>query len=126
VLEKGAHFMNKSIGLALMAMLMVAGLGVRTAAPAHPSIDIVASNWKFTPATITIPPSEPTTLRLTSAEGVHGLKSDDLGIALTTIMPNKFATVTFTPKKAGTYTLHCAIVCGAGHDDMVLVVKVVQ
>jgi heme/copper-type cytochrome/quinol oxidase subunit 2 len=41
-------------------------------------------------------------------------------------MPNKFVTVTFTPKKAGTYTLHCAIVCGAGHDDMVLVVKVIQ
>lgn len=118
--------MKKSIGFALIAMFLVVGLGVRTAAPAHPSIDIVASNWKFAPATITIPLTEPTTLRLTSAEGVHGIQSDDLGIALTTIMPNKFVTVTFTPKKAGTYTLHCAIVCGAGHDDMVLVVKVIQ
>ena len=117
--------MNKSITFALVAMLLVVGLGVRAAAPAHPSIDIVASNWKFTPTSITIPVNDSTTLRLTSAEGVHGLKSDDLGIPLTTIMPNKFSTVTFTPKKTGTYTVHCAIVCGAGHDDMVLVIKVV-
>lgn len=93
-------------------------------AHAHPSIDIVASNWKFTPDTITIPANEDTTLRLTSSEGVHGISSADLGIPDTTIMPNKFVSVTFTPKKAGTYVLHCSIVCGAGHPNMALTVKV--
>ncbi|HLI96880.1 MAG TPA: cupredoxin domain-containing protein [Candidatus Baltobacteraceae bacterium] len=91
---------------------------------AHPSIDIVASNWKFTPDTITVPAGEPTTLRLTSSEGVHGIKSDELGIPDTTIMPNKFATVTFTPKTVGTYVVHCSIVCGAGHPNMALTIKV--
>lgn len=91
---------------------------------AHPSIDVVASNWKFTPDTITVPAGEPTTLRLTSSEGVHGLKSDELGIPDTTIMPNKFVTVTFTPKKAGTYVVHCSVVCGAGHPNMALTIKV--
>ena len=91
---------------------------------AHPSIDVVASNWKFTPDTITIPAGEPTTLRLTSTEGVHGLKSDELGIPDTTIMPNKFVTVTFTPKTAGTYVVHCSVVCGAGHPNMTLTIKV--
>lgn len=91
---------------------------------AHPSIDVVASNWKFTPDTITVPAGEPTTLRLTSSEGVHGLKSDELGIADTTIMPSKFVTVTFTPKKAGTYVVHCSVVCGAGHPNMSLTIKV--
>jgi cytochrome c oxidase subunit 2 len=118
--------MSRSIGLAVAAVLLFVGLGARAEAPARASIDIVASNWKFTPATITIPVNEPATLRFTSAEGVHGLKSDDLGLPLTTILPNQFVTATFTPHKLGTYTLRCAIVCGAGHDNMVLVVKVVQ
>ena len=91
---------------------------------AHPSIDVVVSNWKFTPDTITVPPGEPTTLRLTSSEGVHGLKSDELNIPDTTIMPNKFVSVTFTPKKEGTFVLHCSVVCGPGHSKMTLTVKV--
>lgn len=97
---------------------------VPAAAPAHPSIDIVASNWKFTPSTITVPVNEETTLRLTSAEGVHGLASKDLGIDDTTIMPNKVVTVKFTPKTAGTYVVHCSVICGAGHPNMALTIKV--
>ncbi len=93
-------------------------------APAHPSIDVVASNWKFTPNTITLHVGETTTLRLTSTSGVHGIKSDDLGIPLTTIVPDKFVTVDVTPKKAGTYTLPCEIVCGPGHANMKLTVVV--
>jgi cytochrome c oxidase subunit II len=92
---------------------------------AHPSIDVVASNWKFTPSTIELHVGEATTIRLTSSEGVHGLESSDLGIAQTTITPGNFSTVTVTPKKAGTYVLHCSIMCGAGHADMALTVKVV-
>ncbi len=107
---------------------LVASVGVVMVAAsiafAHPSIDIVASNWKFTPAKITIPVNEPTTLRLTSASGVHGLESKDLGIAKTTISPNNFQLVTFTPAKPGTYVLHCAVVCGPGHGDMTLTVIV--
>ncbi len=94
-------------------------------AAAHPSIDIVASNWKFTPSTIELHVGEPTTLRLTSSEGVHGLKSDELGIPQTTIAPGNWATVEVTPRKAGTYVLHCTIVCGAGHRNMTLTVHVV-
>ena len=118
----------KSIGVALAAAALLLGLGASHAAPvsAHPSIDIVASNWKFVPGKVTVHLNEPTTFRLTSTEGVHGIASDDLGIPTTTIMPGKFVTVTFTPKKVGTYKVHCAVFCGAGHADMVLVVKVVQ
>ncbi|HEV3153853.1 MAG TPA: cupredoxin domain-containing protein [Candidatus Baltobacteraceae bacterium] len=107
-------------GAALALAAMIAPL----AGTAHPSIDIVASNWKFTPDTITVPAGEQTTLRLTSSEGVHGISSPELGIADTTIMPGKFVTVNFTPKKPGTYVLHCSIICGAGHPNMALTVKV--
>ena len=95
-------------------------------ASAHPSIDIVTSNWKFTPATIAIHVNDQATLRLTSSEGVHGIKSDELGIADTTIMPNKFVTVTFTPTKIGKYQVRCSVFCGAGHADMMLTINVTQ
>lgn len=97
-----------------------------TPVSAHPSIDIVASNWKFTPSTITVHVNELTTLRVTSRGGVHGIQSDELGISDTTIVPEKFQAVTFTPKKIGTFTVHCSVVCGAGHADMALMVKVVE
>jgi cytochrome c oxidase subunit II len=99
-------------------------MGVALPAPANSTIDIVASNWKFTPNVIQLHAGETTTLRLTSSEGVHGLQSDELGIPLTTISPGAFQTVSVTPKKAGKYVLHCAIMCGAGHPNMTLTVNV--
>ena len=107
------------------AFAAVLAVSIATAVSfAHPSVDIVASNWKFVPATVTMHVGEATHLRLTSSEGVHGIASDDLGIAKTLIVPGKFADVDVTPKKAGTYVVKCAIVCGAGHDTMALTVKV--
>lgn len=101
------------------------GLSTIAQSAAHPTIDIVASNWKFTPSTIQLHVGEETTLRLTSADGVHGLQSDDLGIPMTMITPGSAKTVDVTAKKAGKYVLHCAIMCGAGHPNMTLTVNVV-
>lgn len=111
----------------LMIAFAAAAVLIFTApkASAHPTIDIVASNWKFEPGTITLHVGEAQQLRLTSSEGVHGLKSDALGIPQTLITPGKFTIITVTPKKAGTYVVHCSIVCGAGHPNMALTVKVV-
>jgi cytochrome c oxidase subunit II len=108
----------------LFLLAVVSVVSTAAIAMAHPSIDIVASNWKFTPNKISIPVNEPTTLRLTSSGGVHGIESDDLGIPKTTITPGSFSLVTFTPKKVGTYVLHCVVICGPGHSDMTLTVEV--
>ncbi len=99
-------------------------LGLSAPAAAHPPIDISAANWKFTPNTITVEVGQPVTLRLTAASGVHGIQSDELGIKKTAITTGKFVEVTFTPKTAGTYKIHCAIPCGPGHDDMVITIVV--
>jgi len=115
------HLSKKATSGLLAAAFIVAIWGV---ALAHSTIDIAASNWKFTPAKITIPVDEVSKLRLTSTGGVHGLKSDDLGIKDTTIRPDKFVIVELTPKKAGTYVVHCSVVCGPGHPDMALTIVV--
>jgi len=117
-------FKKTWIGLTLAAALAAAISMIPTTTSAHPSIDIAVANWKFTPDKITIPVGEPTTLRLTTTSGVHGIKSDDLGIPMTTIPNGKVVEVTFTPKKAGTYVLHCEIFCGPGHANMTLTVVV--
>jgi cytochrome c oxidase subunit II len=114
------HFLTLTVGLALAGLI-----GPAAPALAHPTIDIVASNWKFTPSTIELHVGQETTLRLTSSEGVHGIASDDLGIPTTAITPGAFKTVNVTPKKAGKYVLHCAIMCGAGHASMTLTINVV-
>ncbi|MBV8364132.1 MAG: cupredoxin domain-containing protein [Candidatus Eremiobacteraeota bacterium] len=114
----------------ILKALTIAGLlAISLGAPmqrvsAHPSIDVAAANWKFTPDVIKLHVGETTALRLTSTEGVHGIKSEELGIPQTTITPGKFVTVEVTPKKAGTYVLHCAVICGPGHEKMALTIKV--
>jgi cytochrome c oxidase subunit II len=106
--------------IAALALLM------SSVAAADDPIAISASDWKFTPNTITLKVGVPTVLRLSSAEGVHGLQSDELGISQTLIVPGKETDVTLTPKKAGTYVLHCTVPCGSGHENMTLTVKVEQ
>lgn len=114
----------KKLFIAFLVLVAAAVIvGIKPAA-AHPTIDIVASNWKFTPNTITLKVGEAQVLRLTSSEGVHGLQSDELGIPQTVITPGKFVTVTVTPKKAGTFIVPCSVICGAGHSEMKLTVKV--
>jgi cytochrome c oxidase subunit II len=113
-----------SIAHRLAVLAGVAVIAFAAPAFAHPTIDVVAANWKFTPATVEMHVGETTVLHMTSSGGVHGIQSDELGIPQTTIAPGKFVDVSVTPKKAGTYQIHCSIVCGSGHGDMVLTVEV--
>jgi cytochrome c oxidase subunit 2 len=116
------RFLPGSLSLAIPAIALLMSV---TPSSAHPSLDIVASNWAFTPSTITLYVGEPRELRLTSSAGVHGIESKQLGIPPTTIVPGRWTSVNVTPEKAGTYVLHCAVLCGAGHQKMTLTVKVV-
>jgi heme/copper-type cytochrome/quinol oxidase subunit 2 len=92
-------------------------------ASANP-ITVVASNWKFTPNTITLKAGEPQKIHFSSSEGVHGVQSSELGIPMTTIAPGSGVDVTVKPAKPGTYVLPCAVFCGVGHADMKLTIKV--
>jgi len=117
-------FRNGLVLAALVTGVLSPAL-VRADTAGATTISVVASNWKFTPAVITVHVGKPTTLKLSAAVGAHGLASPDLGIPQTVIVQGTPTSVTFTPTKTGTYVLHCAIPCGSGHDHMVLTVKVV-
>lgn len=114
---------------ALVLASFAAGIAVLAAPPATSAsteVDITVKNWSFTPSTVETHVGQSTVLRFTDSEGVHGVESSDVGIEKTMITPGKVSEVTFTPKTAGTFAVHCAIVCGEGHDKMVLTVKVLS
>jgi len=95
-------------------------------APEIRTIAVTAYRYSFEPETITVHEGEPVKLVLTSKDVTHGIANDDLGIANTVIFKGKTSTVTFTPKKLGTYKVHCSVFCGIGHGDMVLTVNVIK
>ena len=84
-----------------------------------------SSTALFTPDQITVHAGEPVELKLVGKDGVHEIASSALGIPSTLITPGTTKTVTFTPAKAGTYTLHCLIPCGPDHDKMIITITVV-
>ena len=90
------------------------------------TIDVKAYRYSFEPETITVHEGEPVKLVLTSKDVTHGIADADLGIPNTVIFKGKTSTVTFTPKKLGTYKVHCSVFCGVGHANMVLTVKVIK
>ncbi len=108
------------IGFAAAAAIFVSPVIIS----AQPAVDIAVKNWSYTPATIDAHVGEATTLRFASSEGVHGVEAAQLGLAKTIIVPGKVTEVSFTPKTAGTFAVHCAVVCGEGHDKMMITVKV--
>ena len=103
-----------------LSLTLAAGAG----ASAAQTVTVTAA-MSFAPSQITVKAGEPVTLKFVGNGGVHGIESKDLGIPATTITPGSTKTVTFTPQKAGTYTLHCTIPCGPDHAKMALVIKVV-
>jgi cytochrome c oxidase subunit II len=120
----------RASAIVLVGALFAAATAVPTwAAEPHdtalPVINVVATaDQKFAPDHVVLHVSKPQTLRFTSAGGVHGIASPDLGIPSTMITPDKPVSISVTPKKAGTYKVPCSIVCGAGHADMALTVEV--
>ncbi len=112
------------------AILAVASVSVPTWAAkpqtaALPVLNIVATaDQKFAPDHIVLHVGKRQTLRFTSAAGVHGVASKELGIPSTMITSEKPVSVSVTPKKAGTYKVQCTIVCGPGHADMALTIVV--
>jgi heme/copper-type cytochrome/quinol oxidase subunit 2 len=80
--------------------------------------------FTFSPAEIVTHAGQQATIQLRSTGGVHGVSSAELGIDTTLIRPNHPVVVSFMPKEAGRYVVHCAYICGIGHQGMAFAVQV--
>lgn len=87
-------------------------------------IDVRAVPSVFSPDRIVLHVGQTATLRFAQTGGVHGLYSADLGIDHVVIAEGQTAIVTLTPRKTGTYVLHCRIYCGPQHPSMILTIVV--
>lgn len=102
----------------LAAMEASSGEHVSSAAAAASRVvAITAGNFAFTPAAVVVRKGEKVTLRLTGAEGSHGLAIPGLGIS-TVIPEGKTVDIELPTDAAGTFDFFCSVSCGPEHRDM--------
>lgn len=81
-------------------------------------VSVVASNWKWDLSNTEFKVGETITFSIQGKEGAHGFAIEGTEIN-ENIAPGQTKTVTWTPDKAGDYTIACSVACGTGHNDMV-------
>jgi cytochrome c oxidase subunit 2 len=80
-------------------------------------VHISAKKFEFNPATVELKVGEPVILELSSLDRKHGFKVPELHIDAV-IFPGKPVRVRVVPDTAGTFSFHCSVFCGSGHEDM--------
>jgi len=99
-------------------LVALAGLSPSSSLAAN-DVTITAKNFSFSPAVVRLKKGEPVTFHLRAAQGVHGLNAPEVGIN-SMVLTAKEQIVHATPAKAGTFVVHCSIVCGTGHAQMAM------
>jgi len=80
-------------------------------------IDMVAKQWDFTPATITVNEGDKVKLNIRSVDVTHGFAIFEFGVN-ERLTPGNTVNVEFTADRAGEYTFLCTVPCGRGHGGM--------
>lgn len=85
--------------------------------PVAPVIRITAHKWSFTPDEIHLVVGQPVVLELVSLDVPHGFNAPDLGVRVD-VEPGRSMRIPVRPERAGTFTFHCDVFCGNGHEEM--------
>jgi cytochrome c oxidase subunit II len=87
-------------------------------------IHSTAKKFEFSPSVIELKVGEPVTLEIRSLDRRHGFESPDLHLDAE-VMPGQPTILHLRPDRLGTFSFHCNVFCGDGHEDMVgqIVVK---
>jgi cytochrome c oxidase subunit 2 len=80
-------------------------------------ITVTAEKFKFTPGTIELKVGVPVVLVLTALDRKHGFQVPDFKID-ESVEPGKETRIRVVPDKAGTFSFHCDVFCGSGHEEM--------
>jgi cytochrome c oxidase subunit 2 len=78
------------------------------------AITLTATNFKYDKAEYKVKKGQPVTITLKDGEGMHGAAINEFKVNL----KKDGESATFTPDKAGTYTIQCSVMCGTGHATM--------
>jgi cytochrome c oxidase subunit II len=90
-------------------------------------IELTASNWEFTVTSADdIYEGDTVQMIVTGEQGSHGLKFEDLDVAISSIKSGDVETVEFVAPEAGEYRFYCSIFCGSGHSHMDGVLTVLE
>jgi len=82
------------------------------------TIDVVASQFQFEPATITVAQGDTVRLRLHSADRTHGLAIKPFRVNALIPKTGEAVTVEFVADQAGAFDITCSEHCGSGHAGM--------
>jgi cytochrome c oxidase subunit 2 len=102
----------------------------KDAAPAKPAaaapveVKAEASNftWKLDKTEFSV--GQPVHFNVTSTQGVHGFSIVGTDVKIAQVGESDKKDVTWTPDKAGEYTVKCIFMCGSGHSTMMTKITV--
>lgn len=106
--------------------LLAAGPAPRAQEPPR-VIEVTAKRYDFEPSTVEVRQGERVTLRVRSADRLHGFGIENFGIAAEVPRGGEPVDIELVATEAGTFPIICTEDCGRGHDDMrgTLVVRAV-
>jgi cytochrome c oxidase subunit 2 len=102
-----------------------ANLGTVIAADGSAVVRVVAQQYAFVPNCIVVPAGKPVTMRLASADVVHGFIVQGTNVNAM-VLPGYVTTVRTTFKDPGEHLMPCHEFCGVGHQAMWAHVRVVE
>jgi cytochrome c oxidase subunit 2 len=110
----------RTLTAAALLAVGAAGLGSPGDIPVAPprSFELVASKYKFEPATVQVAEGDRVRLTLRSTDTEHGLEIKKLKVKVVVPKGGEAVTVEFVADKAGTYEFKCSEYCGSGHGRM--------
>jgi len=82
------------------------------------TIDVIASQFKFEPANISVVEGDRVRLRLRSADRTHGIGIKAFRVNALIPKVGDAVTVEFVADRAGTFDITCSEYCGTGHRAM--------
>lgn len=85
--------------------------------PATKSFSITATQWAFSPNTITVKQGDTVRMRVTSLDVPHGIMIPEYDINKV-LNVNETVMFDFVADKKGTFTFRCSVQCGSGHSTM--------
>ncbi|MFA6534242.1 MAG: cupredoxin domain-containing protein [Patescibacteria group bacterium] len=78
---------------------------------------IIAKQWVFEPAVITVKRGQTVKLKVTSVDVEHSLSLPAFKVNLD-LLPGKTVTAEFVADQVGEFNFRCAVLCGEGHKTM--------